>query len=56
MSSDRQLANVLTKGLASITFQAIIGKLGMDKYLFASLRGTVRNLNFPIWGFLYILM
>ena len=30
VSSNRQLADVLIKGLASTTFQAIIGKLGID--------------------------
>ena len=40
-SSDRQLADVFIKGLMSTTFQAIIGKLGMDNIYSLALRGVL---------------
>lgn len=47
-SSDRQLADVFIKGLTSTTFQAIIGKLGMDNIYSLALRGVLE-----IWIFLF---
>ena len=41
VSTDRRLANILTKDLSSTTFQASISKLG--KYLFTSLGRSVEE-------------
>ena len=43
VSINRQLANILTKGLSSTTFQVSVSRLGMKNIYSPALRGSVEE-------------